>query len=835
MENGNASESSVGDTSEQYEVGGGDEEEATDVVLAIATAMLLGLLIRTVDGLLPRRWKERSIPFTASVLISGLVTGIVLIYGGSSDDVSTGLRQLESIEPAVLFAVFMPALITPSGLTLDFHQVRQTTKYWLTLAVPGTMINAALITIVVRFVLPYEWPWSYSWLLGAILSATDPVSVVSIMEANACDERLKTIINGESLVNDGVAYVLFEIFLGWALGEQVVPGDVVAFVFKAVLGGPALGVAFALAVTIWFELLNADAISVITLSLTAAYTLWTLSDVILGVSAVLAVLCYAAFVGLYGKDHIRPGSAQTIFREFWQWVDWIANALIFFLAGLIIAFEVSNNASDPLRYTITAKDWAMMFSLYLMMVPIRMVGVVILSPVLRSGRLGLGWSDLGVLSWSGLRGTHALHIKLLPNRTRSCSLPRTLVLSGAVGLTLSLIVYNGNVADQQFSTLVFFFVGGAAVLSLLIQGSTVGILLDRLGYTKVSMTKRHIMLQSAELIDQLAIGMMERAKDGKTSVLLGEPDWEQCAKLSRIDAVALIQERFEKDRGGTAEERLKLHEQELLESLRERLLRAIQSHYRICGSQGYLTPAELSDLTSSVEKASDAVSMPLADWTYLRDTLFIPFLEKVPWKRKAAQLVSLLVRRRGPLSSLAVRPSCVLVTFILAHAEALRQLSLWVELEAAADDPDAAEIDAYLQSLQSLQPYWEGAEELRAPFTKPLEGHQWETIKAAHSMRHSLVHHLTSSSLLLTEDVMRILKIISDESILEIQRAKDLLDDIKRAQPDDVRHVATELLSIDVLLKQTKMLKLFVELGLLEGGEVDGLFIEISSKQRWLF
>ena len=580
----NASESEIGDTSEQYEVGGGDEE-ATDVVLAIATALLLGLLIRTVDGLLPRRWKDRSIPFTASVLISGLVTGIVLIYGGSSDAVSTGLRQLESIEPAVLFAVFMPALITPSGLTLDFHQVRQTAKYWLTLAVPGTMINAALITIVVRFVLPYSWPWSYSWLLGAILSATDPVSVVSIMEANACDERLKTIINGESLVNDGVAYVLFEVFLGWALGEQVVARDVVAFVFKAVLGGPALGVGFALAVTIWFELLNSDAISVITLSLTAAYSLWTLADVILGVSAVLAVLCYAAFVGLYGKDHIRPGSSQTVFLHFWEWVDWLANALIFFLAGLIIAFEVSNNASDPTRYTITGKDWAMMLSLYLMMIPIRMVGVVILSPVLRSGRLGLGWSDMGVVSWSGLRG--------------------------AVGLTLSLIVYNGNVADQQFSTLAFFFVGGAAVLSLLIQGSTMGLLLDRLGYTTVSMTKRHLMLQSGELIDQLAIGMMEQAKHSKTFVLLGEPDWSQCDSLS-INAAALIQSRFEKDRRGTAEERLGVHEQDLLESLRERLLHAVMSHYRICGSQGFLTPAELSDLTSSVEKASDEVSEPLA-------------------------------------------------------------------------------------------------------------------------------------------------------------------------------------------------------------------------------
>ncbi len=401
----NVTDQSVGDTSVQYEAGDG-EEPATDIVLAIATALLFGLLIRTVDGLLPRRWKERSIPFTASVLISGLVTGIVLIYGGSSDDISTGLRKLESIEPSVLFAVFMPALITPSGLTLDFYQVRRTIPYWFTLAIFGTMINAALITMVVRYVLPYSWSWSKAWLLGAILSATDPVSVVSIMEANACDEKLKTIINGESLVNDGIAYVLFEIFLGWVLGEAVVASDVVSFVFKAALGGPALGIAFALAVTVWFELLKADAISVITLSLTAAYTLWTLSDSILGVSAVLAVLFYSGFVGLYGQDHIRPGSVQSSFQAFWRWVDWVANSTIFFLAGLIIAFEVSNNASDPLRYNISGKDWGMMFSLYLLLIPIRVASIVILSPILTAGRLGLNWKDMIVLSWSGLRGVH---------------------------------------------------------------------------------------------------------------------------------------------------------------------------------------------------------------------------------------------------------------------------------------------------------------------------------------------------------------------------------------------------------------------------------------------
>ena len=146
----------VGDTSAQYDEGG---ESASDVVLGIACSLLLGLLIRTVSQLVPHRFRKYSLPFTASVLITGLVVGLILVYGGSSDTMSDGLRRLESINPTVLFAVFMPALISPSGLTLDYHEVHHV---WLkagVLAIPGTMINAALITMVARYVFPYGWSW----------------------------------------------------------------------------------------------------------------------------------------------------------------------------------------------------------------------------------------------------------------------------------------------------------------------------------------------------------------------------------------------------------------------------------------------------------------------------------------------------------------------------------------------------------------------------------------------------------------------------------------------------------------------------------------------------
>ena len=811
----------VGDTSDQYE----GAENAADVVLAISCALLLGLVIRTVNSLLPRKWQKNTLPFTASVLITGLVVGIVLIYGGSSDDVSSGLRQLEKISPVVLFAVFMPALITPSGLTLDFHEVKHTVVYWFSLAIFGTMINATLITMVARYVFPYSWSWSQSWLLGAILAATDPVSVISIMEANACDEKLKTVVNGESLVNDGVAYCMFEVFLGWAEGEAVLAGDVVKFVFKAALGGPALGVGFALAVTLWFELLDSDAISVISLSLAAAYALWTLSDVVLGVSAVLAVLFFSGFVGLYGKTHIR-GAAQAAFSSFWEWVDWIANTLIFFVGGLIIASEVSNNASDPLRYKISGKDWGMMFSLYFLLIPIRVVSIAILSPILLTGRYRMSIKDLVVLSWSGLRG--------------------------AVGLTLSLIVYNGDIEDKQYTTLVFFFVGGAAVLSLLIQGTTTGLLLEKLGYTTVSPAKQHLQLQSAELVDQVGIACIERAKERAAAAgfVMGEPDWEQCKKLSNIDVASMIKERFAEKGDDTAlKYSLTVHEKELLENLRERLLRAVQSHYELCARQGYLTPAEISILTSSIENASDALDEPLDDWGYLEKELDLSCLqeETTGWRGATMKILAktrkFIVQQRGPLSSLARRNPALILTCMFAHAEAQRQLQLWVELEADADDlddgvgfstdkPRQHSFNESLDKLHKYQPYWD-ADELRDLGALARETHA-QRHPTKHSMRNSLVHHLTSNSLMLAEDVKKVLAIVCDESTLQIQRANDVFDAIKATQPEEVQNVATELLTIDVLLKQAKMIKFFVDLGLLEGSEVDACLDVIALRQRGL-
>lgn len=805
----------VDDTGELYVEG-----SASSVVLGVAAAFLIGLLIRTVSAQVPYKWRKFSLPFTACMLITGLVCGLIVVYADPSDGMSNGLRQLEGINPTVLFAVFMPALITPSGLTLDFHTVNHIWFKAFALAIPGTMINAALITMVAKYVFPYSWSWSQSFLLGSILSATDPIAVISIMESSGCDPVLTTVINGESLLNDGVAYVLFEVFLQWVEGSDMVASSIVKFVFKASLGGPALGIGFALLTMIWLQILFNDSIAEITVTLTAAYSLWTLSDQILSVSAVLAVLFFSMFIGMYGRNHISPKSIKA-FDFFWKWVDWVANTLIFFLAGLIVATEISNQ-----NELITGKDWGMAFSLYFLLIPIRIVSIIILYPILSFGRYGLRFKDMIILSWSGLRG--------------------------AVGLTLALIVYGSDtIQDEKFRILCFFNVGIIATLTLLIQGTTTGYLLKLLGYNKVAETKRHVQIQSAELIHHMAISGIEEAKINAKLGLLGPADWKLVSKLSTVEVPKYLEMRGGKSMNKSTLKKMRssIHQDELIKDLRDRLLRAVKANYHIAFLQEYLTPAEINLLTSSVEHSSDFLDEPLSDWDALHKNFDLSMLklsssENISWKDRISRMKSsvlrFIVRREGPFQSFATRNAAMTATFICAHAEARKQLFLFANLEegdvkkrkAGQEESDGQTPLRYSYNDESksdhedeIIPFWDTSqyEEIKRMNLESFLARQSATFhpdstKKAES--ESLLHHMVRHDLILSNDVRKIVGIVLEESKAEQRVAEHFLNEIKQEFSEELLSVSTEFCSIDLLKRQSKMLDLFLQVGLLEKEEV---------------
>jgi len=607
------------------------ESNGSDIILAISAAFLVGLLIRTISGLLPARWKAVKLPYTALMLLLGGSIAAITIAGGTAAYMTDGLIQLESISPSVLFAVFIPALIVPSGLGLQWWITKHVLDKALLLAVPGTALSAALIALVARYIFPYGWTWAGSWLFGSILAATDPIAVIAIMHSCGASVKLATVIEGESLLNDGVAYVLFEIFLGWASGEPVTAGGVAAFVCKASLGSPSLGLVWAGALILWLRILFNDAIAEVTASLVAAYTLWIVSDEMLGLSGMLALVFFGAAMGAYGKYAVSRRAARG-FTYFWEWIDWAANTLVFFLSGLLIATEISRSSD-----TISSQDWAYACALWALLLVIRVVMVIIFFPLLQRGSYGLIWRDCVVLSWAGLRG--------------------------AVGLTLALTVYQSpDVQTHEYRNLVFFHVACMAVATLIIQGSTTTILLKWLGYMHLPAAKQNAMLYSAEAVERLGRRLIKEAMHEKHN-LLGEADWAKVTALTALEVVdkvrgrpskeieralknsasmhnAIISQRLVTEDGemngrqlqvqvddarvagaGAAEVEVRESKQEALEDLRARLLQAVQAQYAEAFDQEFLSPTQAYTLRESVNYGLDVVGIGLADWQALRQSL----------------------------------------------------------------------------------------------------------------------------------------------------------------------------------------------------------------------
>jgi solute carrier family 9 (sodium/hydrogen exchanger), member 10/11 len=117
------------------------------------------------------------------------------------------------------------------------HHVKGTFWQCVILAGPGVLMGASITCLFCKYVMPFHWSWTMSMVFGSIVTATDPVAVVSILKASGAKPSLIMIIVGESLMNDGTAMVLFGLFFGVLQGEAVLSvGDTAVYLLKSVLG-----------------------------------------------------------------------------------------------------------------------------------------------------------------------------------------------------------------------------------------------------------------------------------------------------------------------------------------------------------------------------------------------------------------------------------------------------------------------------------------------------------------------------------------------------------------------------------------------------------------------
>jgi len=370
------------------------------VVLLVGTALVAWLNERFLR-----------IPTTVGVTLAAALTSIVLMavdafgVGIGLRDTVEGLLETLDFTDFVLNGI-LAILLFAGALSLDARQLRRQWASVLTLATFGTLVSIALVGLgswAVFAVAGVGMPLAWALLFGAAISPTDPVAILDLLKRARVPERLRTLIAGESLFNDGIGVVAF-VVLGGVVGlgvdhgqfEPTVGGVALVFVREA-LGGLAFGAALG-AVGFWLlKTIDGHVVEVIiTLAMVAGgYA----AAVALGVSGPLAMVVAGLIVSA-GKGEALHGETRHHVEGFWETLDQVVNILLFAFIG----FDVMLADAD-----------ASLLLVGLLIVPVTLVArfLSVAAPVrLLRERDGYGPYTTRLLTWGGLRGGIAISLAL---------------------------------------------------------------------------------------------------------------------------------------------------------------------------------------------------------------------------------------------------------------------------------------------------------------------------------------------------------------------------------------------------------------------------------------
>eukprot|EP01084_Bolivina_argentea_P291660 501285_1 len=374
--------------------------------------------------------------------------------------------------PHVLLGIFIPPLIFESAFGTDFHVIRREFFQALLLAGPGVIFNVLFTTLFCYYAFPYQWTVAESVSFAAIVSATDPVAVVALLRDLGASKRLATLIEGESLLNDGSAFVLFAIAVKFVVEDRPpTGGEIIKDFCVLTFGGVITGIAFGICVVIWLRLVFNDERVEIVITLIACYLCFWFCENIGAeygneMSGVLGTVFLGLFVSKY-KSAISQSVEQSL-HHFWEVISYIANTLIFVFGGIVVVLgiieddrlTVSGSEIDVIR----SQDIGWLILLYFIIHIARFLTIMILWwPLLKTG-YKISFRECIVLTFAGLRG----------------------VISLSLALILKLWVEDNKEESIKYQDQAMFHVAGIVALTLAVNGSCMRLIVNSLGLLKMS-------------------------------------------------------------------------------------------------------------------------------------------------------------------------------------------------------------------------------------------------------------------------------------------------------------------------------------------------------------
>lgn len=469
------------------------------------------------------RWIK--IPYTVALVVAGLLLGAV------------GRIDAPHLTKSLLYAIFLPGLLFEAAFHLEFRKFWSNKLSVVTLAVPGLLVAIALTAVIltpVAQMLHFEEGFTYTHALvfASLIAATDPIAVVGLFRSLGAPKRLAILVEGESLVNDGTAVVVFTLVLAVAQGSNLTVGGALGQFVWVAGAGAMVGIVLGFTVS-WLTHKIEDPMVEITLTTIAAYGSFAVGEHF-HVSGVIATVVAGMLCGNYGARTGMSPSTKIAVLSFWEYWAFALNSVVFLLIGLEVRPEMLLHAWQPILVA------------FLAVLVARAAVVYSASAALRFTKERFSWAWSGVLTWGGLRG----------------SLSMVLVL--ALPLTFP---HRGFLITITF---------GVVVLSILIQGLTMGPLLRRLGIIKSDAQFHDYELQRGQLraaqaaVEEIAAMQQDRRVPRRVLELLHtQYDTRVKAAEQEIHDLHLAQDELrERERLAASRHLLLIEKESLIESQR---------------------------------------------------------------------------------------------------------------------------------------------------------------------------------------------------------------------------------------------------------------------------
>ncbi len=386
---------------------GSDQSNAAQLVVVL----IILLLVATGVALVSRRLR---IPYVTGLVVAGLA-------------IAELLPRRIGLDSALILNLFLPILLFEAAINTDISRLRSTVKPVTLLAGPGVVIASGVTATILKFGLGL--PWISALLVGIILAITDTVSVIAVFKEVTVPPRLITIVEGESLFNDGMALVLFSLILKINATGSLTLSDGIRELLVVILGGGLVGLSLGyLGVGLYTR--SDDSLSNILLTVAIALGSFQISQ-FFGMSGVVAVVVAGLVVGNMERSQTVSASNRITVLSFWEYAGFGVNTFIFLLIGIEINLATLGRNLPAVLLAVLAYQVGRFLSVYPLLAIVKQV----------DRNLPLRWQH--VLFLGNIKGSLSMALALslpstLPHREALIALVFGAVLISLVGQGVSL-------------------------------------------------------------------------------------------------------------------------------------------------------------------------------------------------------------------------------------------------------------------------------------------------------------------------------------------------------------------------------------------------------------